>query len=583
MEKEVNHKSALKQGLIVSKVEFSDEKTIIVSKEMKTYSENEKEIYINKFKELKDSNKIGRCEYTDSKWVLLQESDQGKMRTRNIEFPFEIKKDVNDILKAFTINLILNALEINTIVAQIKYIIDVIYNSNFFDTCMLETFIEYMDYLSNSKRINVKDSAMKFISFIRDRVGQDYCDYLTSIGNKINRKAREIPDYASILKFDYIINKYVNNSSEVVFFKYYPVFLWWKITSVIPMRPCEFLILKKKSFFELNGKYYIVVERVKPHGFVERVLKKRKTQTFRINKEIYDLVQKVIDNKFHNSEKLLSKKLYASYYKKYEFEEESINSYSLEMHNLAKCLKDFYTDEISKNYKFKLVKKENMDEYINTKKEELYNDCITCLNLGDSRHLAIINLVLQGTNSYVVKEMCGHRDINSHLHYVDHAKTYITSKVLVLTEIRKMELKINDENLIYVNRRNREVIKQQLNKYMKIGDNYCKRYIGKEELFPFLCLTDCSECQDKVFVDKDDRLQIVNEKINKNNSELENQLEIIVKYIKNVNIKNIIDKDKNKFFSNSNQNLEEAANKLEYLINMKANLEAEKFYYNIIE
>ncbi|MBD7913503.1 hypothetical protein, partial [Clostridium cibarium] len=543
--------------------------------------------YINKFYQFKNENRIKNANYEDLEWIICEENDNGKIVNRNVYFPFQLRQEVNDILKSYTINLIKNAICINTVSAEIKVISNIIYNSNFFDKNMINEFEEYIDSLEVHSKVVAKDKAMKFISFIRSRVDDVYCDYLSTLPNDYSNKyVREVPDYTSILKFDYIVDKYIKESDDEKFYKYYPVFLWWKISSKIPLRPCEFMLLKKNSFYELSGKYYIVVRRLKPHGFVNRALKIRKTQEFRINKEIYELVQRVTNHKLHDSEFLLSKNLYANYYDKHTFNEGRIVNQPMTRGNLNKCLEDFYLDEIKAKFKLNLLNKKEAEKFQQISKKDFLSNYIVCLQLGDARHLAIINLVLQGTNSYLVREMCGHRDINSHAHYIDHAKTYITSKVLLLTELRKTELEViaknKQLNYIYRNRRNEKAVSYGLEKYKKVGEYYCRRYIGKDELFPFLCLTDCDECNDKVIKIQGRDLGLIENDINQNNLELERQIGILEIYIKDANIKNIIDKNKGKFFSESQQNVEEAANKLDYLIEQKANLEAEKFYNNII-
>lgn len=583
----LTHKSALKSGLLVNKIEHKDDKSLIISKEIKLHNNEEINNYIKNFEQLKKEGRIENSDYKDSKWVICEINDYGRPQRRNVYFPFELKQEVNNILKAYTINLMINALSNNVIVQEIKVIKSIIYNSNFFDVNMINEFEEYIDSLEMSARVIAKDKAMKFISYIRNRVDDVYCDYLSTLPNDSNKYVREIPDYTSILKFDYFVDKYIKECTDEVFYKYHSIFLWWKISSKIPLRPCEFMLLKKDSFYELDGKYYIVVKRLKPHGFVNRALKIRKTQVFRINKEIYDLVKKVVDHKLHDSEYLLSKRLYSNYYDKYTYSEESLIHQPMTRANLNNCLKNFYFDEIYKKFNQNLLYKSEVNDYRQISKKDFDKEYIVRLQLGDARHFAIINLVLQGTNSYHIKEMCGHRDINSHAHYVDHAKTYITSKVLVLTDLRKMEIEMIRKNVQlnyeYTNKRNEKVISYDVKKYKKVGDYYCKRYIGKEELFPFLCLTECDECGDKVMKIHERDYNIVENDINETNLEIERQIGIIEAYIKDANIKNIIDKQTEKFFSEAQQNIEEASNKLDYLIGRKADLEAEKYCNNIIE
>lgn len=586
MAKKAYQKSALKEGLLVNEIKHNSEDTIIVSKEIKRYKEGELEFYINKFENYKEKNRIRNCNFKDLRWTICQAEENGNITSRNIDFSFEIKSGVNEIIKAYTINLITNALGINHIAQEIKIISNIIYMTNFFDINGINELEEYVDSAMKDGRLVFKDTAMKFISFIRDRVDDCYCDYLIGLPNDVVRNVREIPDYTSILRFDYIIENYISARDDE-FFRFHPIVLWWKICSKIPMRPSEFLILKKESFYELKGKYYIVVKRSKPHGFINRVLNIRKIQTYRINKEIYDLVMKVINHKFHDSSYLLSKNLYYHYNDSYTFIKNSIEGQGMNWGNLDKCLSDFYVDEINKKYNLKPLLKCKLNDYEELSKNDFFDNYIVSLQLGDARHLAIINLVLQGTNSYIVREMCGHRDINSHCHYVDHAKTYITSKILVLTEIRKMELKMTQNNAesqySSTNKRNEKVVNYNSKRYKKVGDYYCKRYVNREELFPYFCLTDCEECNDKVKIIHENESILTESEIIKNKLEIERQFEIIAAYLKDAKFNSIIDSSMEKTFFESQKNVEEAANKLEYLISKEAELEARKFFDDIIE
>lgn len=581
---EITHKSALKNGLLVNKIEYSDNKRLIISKEIKLYNDEDITNYIILFNNLKEEGKIENKNFEDVDWIICEEDEYKKLRRSRIKFSFESKRNINNILKAYTINLIINAISINVITQEIKIIKNIIFNSNFFNVDMINEFEEYIESLDDTKRVVTKDKAMKFISFIRDRVNNVYCDYLSSLPNDYNKYVREIPDYTSILKFDFFVDKYIKENNDELFYKYCSIFLWWKISSKIPLRVCEFMLLRKDSFYEKNGKFYIVVKRLKPHGFINKALKIRKIQTFRINKEIYELVKKVIDNEFHDSDYLLSKSLYNKYYDKYEIKEKNSESNVMTRANLYKCLEDFYYDEIYLKYNQYLLSKNDIKRNNKISKADFIKEGIVCLQLGDARHLAIINLVLQGTNAYLIKEMCGHRDINSHSHYIDHAKAYISSKVLVLTDFKKMEIELfkKNTNLTYKNKRNEKISMYNVKDYKKVGDYYCKRYIGRENLFPFLCITDCEECNDKVLKLSNREVDIIDDEINKNNSDIENQIKIIELYMGR-NLNNLIDKKREKIFFESQQNLCEASCKLEYLISKKAELEAEKYYSNIIE
>ncbi|WP_459480597.1 hypothetical protein [Clostridium saccharoperbutylacetonicum] len=579
MSNKQQYKLALKEGILVNQISTRDESLVIVSKELKVYKEEELDYYKEKFKYFKKEGRITSCEFDDSMWTLSEIDEGGYKSNRNIKFYIKWKNK-NNIIKAYIINLLINSININSITENIQAVNAVINVSNFFDLDKFNEFEEYMDSTVDYLKIRYKDHAMSFISFFNQNVDKEYCDYLISLPNEYAIKAREIPDYTSILKFDYLLEKYIKNSDDRQFFRYYPIILWWKICSKIPMRPCEFMILKKDCVYEKRGKHYINIRRCKPHGFVNRSLKIRKEQSFRINKEIYDLVMKVVSNELHDCEFLLSKKLYNEYYTQYTYKEKMTLGRVMRKSNIDKCLKDFYYYEINNKDILTVISKNDVSENLSL---EFYKDCIVSMQLGDARHLAIINLVLQGTNSYIIREMCGHRDINSHFHYIDHAKTYITSKVLVLTEIRKLEIKLaqtySNKSFKYGNKRNDKLSKILYNKYKKVGNIYCKRYVDREEMFPFLCLTDCDECIDKV---QADFTGDTDEEIRVNKMEIERQFQIIEKYLRDAQLNSIIDSKEEKVLFDSQKNIEESANRLNYLMSKEAELEAKKFFEGII-
>ena len=98
--------------------------------------------------------------------------------------------------------------------------------------------------------------------------------------------------------------------------KYFPIVLWWKITTVIPMRPKEFLKLKKNCVdqaktIQINMKLHFPESKEKGTLLKDIDI----TDTLQINKDIYDLVQtfKSFLSKEDKSEYLFTYKYYEMY------------------------------------------------------------------------------------------------------------------------------------------------------------------------------------------------------------------------------------------------------------------------------
>ena len=42
---------------------------------------------------------------------------------------------------------------------------------------------------------------------------------------------------------------------------YYPLYLWWQLTAVVPLRQREFLLTQRNCLTEKDGKYYLTLRR----------------------------------------------------------------------------------------------------------------------------------------------------------------------------------------------------------------------------------------------------------------------------------------------------------------------------------
>ena len=103
----------------------------------------------------------------------------------------------------------------------------------------------------------------EFLAFIDAAGAKEYFEAVSSVPQIPAQKSRDLPCYQSILLFDYIINDFIQRTNIEEKARYYPVLIWWKISSVIPLRPGEVYQLPKNCIYEKNGKCYIHIERVK--------------------------------------------------------------------------------------------------------------------------------------------------------------------------------------------------------------------------------------------------------------------------------------------------------------------------------
>lgn len=88
--------------------------------------------------------------------------------------------------------------------------------------------------------------------------------------------------------------------------------------------------------------------------------------------------------------------------------------------DLSNRLTDFYVNILVSKFHLKLRNDDHEFTYI-----ELQDDEIEEINLGDTRHLAMINLIISGGNPVICKELAGHSDINISSHYYANIKSFV--------------------------------------------------------------------------------------------------------------------------------------------------------------
>ena len=82
-----------------------------------------------------------------------------------------------------------------------------------------------------------------------------------------NGKQRSLATFESYFRFDEIIKRFwdeSNDEDEKLFF--FPIWMWWNISGVLPLRPCEFVVTPRNCLNEIDGKYTLTVRRNRKKG-----------------------------------------------------------------------------------------------------------------------------------------------------------------------------------------------------------------------------------------------------------------------------------------------------------------------------
>src|SRR5690606_19336763 len=134
--------------------------------------------------------------------------------------------------------------------------------------------------LADGSKYQIVASVLSFLSFYNNLpTVEQYTEALYKILNnlKFEKKTRIIPSGKDILNFSYIVEDYfkVEDDSQKDYLHYFPLLLWWRITTVIPLRPFEFCSIVPDCLIYENDKCYLKLPRLKGEKSYKRNVRRK--------------------------------------------------------------------------------------------------------------------------------------------------------------------------------------------------------------------------------------------------------------------------------------------------------------------
>lgn len=221
-----------------------------------------------------------------------------------------------------------------------------------------------------------------------------------------NRNARQrvLADFGAYFRFSDDMHAFWASAKDADKLFWFPLYLWWTLTSILPLRTTEFLLTPRKCLSSENGNSLITLRRTRLKGGNKRL-------AYRVDKD-YETVRYVIPDKMAGEIKwyldttdamtptaLSTLFVREPHYARFNREPTEYLGYYTYA-NLSTCLRYFQEEVMSAGKDFQI-------------------------NLGDTRHLAMISLVLSGGSPLICKELAGHGDINISSHYYSNISGFI--------------------------------------------------------------------------------------------------------------------------------------------------------------
>lgn len=470
---------------------YYDGDTGIKTTEVIEYSEKEIEKSRKKFEELKEK-KIIFGNFEDTEWIVTNEIITS---TLNFEFDEILYNKEAKKRNMYTYKQFVNSVKSYVVLTiQTKNLESIRANLNAFKKYILAT-----NYFNKEKSKDGTDSlgeilfSLGYMRYLEGYVqyanfeGTEYYSLLLdellektlAIRNteySCSNNQRKLSDFQSIMLFDRIIEDFwerINNDSNIERKElYFPLYLWWKITNIIPLRLVEFCIIPYDCIKEsADGKNYIYLRRSALKGHKKgrihvsyKIDEDYNIHKYVISKEIVNLIKEYKEITSKNRRDYNRLMCHATYTLRAVPHGDKISDdsprfcgnftrgtlQSLRNRFLTEIVQDDYGYEILNSDEFideRIVTIENDKKTVTIEFKPLKDKQISAFKLGDIRHYAMINLVMNDVSPILIRELVDHEDVNTSFHYFGNTSklvkciSYMKYKEICKKEYDKSDIK----------------------------------------------------------------------------------------------------------------------------------------------
>lgn len=349
--------------------------------------------------------------------------------------------------------------------------------------------VETMGFCVMPKSLKVLSNAgvVDFMSILPD-INDDLLINLDEEDVKIRR--RSMAEYQSYFLFDKLLGEFWAGASDVEKELYYPIYLWWEISMILPSRVTEFTLMPKECIDGTPDAWKLKIRRTQLKG------KKRRPHGYTI-KEDYEIKEYAISNKIASA--IQDYKERTKRYEEAEIDSLFSNDVLvklLDMSNLKKrgyldayqmamLLDWFYVSILQGKYGLRILDKGALNvPNENGELRRLHQHEIVRMTLGDSRHIAIQNMLINGCNILIAKELTGQESANMVFHYSGNIKNLIRCRAYTLFQMSKQK-EVTVPNI--VKKRNNILVVEANREYKEVDGGVCYSPL-------FVLYQDCKDC-----------------------------------------------------------------------------------------
>lgn len=432
-----------------------------------SYHKSDLEDYIEMFNDYLTQGVFFKgSKFEDEVWRITNQVEHKAIKFKLDEVKFKNQSSKRNLgfryselilaLKFFTLLLLRN----NSIVSTKNYISNIIWlieNTHYFDIDQIKPFRRSIKRNGGMSHIEGVIKIFDFLDYFNNIIVPDKYYFLFEDMQDVNNQpyTRSLPTFESMFKFDELIERFLNEADDTEMEKYFPIILWWKITSLIPLRSTEFILTPYNCIVKNNDIYKMTIRRTIEKGrkstdYYHHSLEDGYTKhDIVVNEEIFKLITtyKSMVDKYDHIENYYAdprettgeRKFLLSFRSYYNFSEKKTKSLSVyifdffSVRQLRHLFHSFFTNIASKKYGYLLIDKvsstSNNSEKCNKRTfgSDLLPYQMELIQIMDTRHFAIMNMILSDIPPVAVKTLAGHKDITATYHYYNHIESFVQS------------------------------------------------------------------------------------------------------------------------------------------------------------
>ena len=342
---------------------------------------------------------------------------------------------------------------------------DKILASNEYAYIYLEEFLNVVDGKSFKRGYLATEEYLAFIkSQIIEILRRDEAESDSPDSDDSHRL--RLAQFRSYLIFDHWLRKaFKNDMSEAKKIYYFPLYLFWIITSIIPMRVTEFLVTPFNCISQSGGKYYLTIRRSRIKG---NSMNRNSVRSYRIDtdyyfdtleitKSLYETIEYYQANSKQyrpndTNDLLFSREIYWSLSKELSYNTRSTDYLIITTKHFLQLLDSFYKEYLVDFYGFTIVSEDELRERFLTSTEgghQLRSGEVMRITPRHTRHLAMVNLICRGASPSICMRFARHESTDMSEHYFGNIAEFLKCRIRFLYDISKGEPTMqNNENYL---------------------------------------------------------------------------------------------------------------------------------------